>query len=152
MAARNRVATYNNPKMLYGVPSPKVRGVWELYLPRPFRAVARNLLGFFLLLIFLGRWILHHFGGWILDHGGCGRDAGQHRIKKLLLFQELFFGGRSLLMTIVMIVVARTAANLGGLRIQQRNHRMIRYTAALDTKIVYYVAEARVTHATVVSI
>ena len=52
---------------------------------------------------------------------------------------QVFLGRRGLLMPVVVVVIARSAAHLGGLPTHERNNGVIGNAAAFNAVIVYHV-------------
>ena len=63
-------------------------------------------------------------------------DARSQRLRFSLCLLQLFFGGWRLFMTIVVIVIARSAPNLRSLAVKQRNDGVVRDAPALHAVIV----------------
>src|SRR5580658_5638410 len=72
---------------------------------------------------------------------GLGQHFGEHRG-----FFQILFGGRSLLVPVIVIAVAGAAAHFRRLALHQRNHRMVGQPAALHAKIIDHVSEPQIAH------
>ena len=88
--------------------------------------------------------------GFRVNHGFHVRHVpGAHLLQHFIEQRRLariHLGRRRLLVTVIVIVVARPAANLGRLAVQHRNHRVVHDALAAHAKIVDIVAQARLAH------
>jgi hypothetical protein len=104
--------------------------------------------GLAFLLLFRGGRCRLGFGHGIRRGIGFGRrDSREHGVEKFFLLCELFFAGRSLLVAVVVVGIARAATHFRCFTLHQGYHQMVGQAPAFDAVIVDFISQTEFPHA-----